>query len=288
MQPALAAPPLLSPKSHAGTQAHGPPVGDDTTEGAQQTAASGLIVPPRVSVLGGPSLLDAAAARATAERRSAVSAAINEANIAAAMESQLTAVESFLGGASGIPRMSLARIPPSLLQTLFEALDGATLVQAVGGKAERVKLYRPTSTSSLASASSGPVHVATPGTRGAVVGAPPQRMAAIQAGKPLWDARAATAILFLNQGANSGDGMYKTSPAMLSSLLTDPDVRVRQHAAAYALRRLAHRDVTRFRAAMREVVARAQKADNERGLWSPEAQINAMLESRSVTVEELT
>jgi hypothetical protein len=207
----------------------------------------------------GPSLLELAAEveasdRAEeAERRAAAAAAV------AAAEWRTSAVASFLCGVSGASSAALDLVPAALLRALYEELR------------------------------------ADP--PGAQTGEPDAaaRAAALQAGRPAWDARAAALTLLLGRCAaeEAGVGLGATAGgsgslraaaqaaaaaaaatldgAFLSELLDAADPRVRHVASAFSLQRLVRRRPGAHRRAVREVVARAQRSDDERLLWSRRA-----------------
>jgi hypothetical protein len=138
----------------------------------------------------------------------------------------------------------------------------------------------------------------------------PQRLSALHVGRAFWDARAAILALLLTRCALETETSKSTSVhaasaaesgviagalvvpsvldvAFLSALLNDPDQRVRRHASVHALRRLTATSERRHRAAVRSVVAKAQRTGEERALCSPEAQVAAMLESRIIGIEAM-
>jgi hypothetical protein len=118
------------------------------------------------------------------------------------------------------------------------------------------------------------------------------RVSAVQAGRPLWDARAAVAILLLRQVNRDSPTSTSTARGILdisfiASLLSDSDPRVRRHASTFILTRFSQRKAQQYRIAVREVVARAQQGDDDGLLKSAEAQVKAMLEARLMNLEGL-
>jgi len=156
------------------------------------------------------------------------------------------------------------------------------------------------------------------GTHGRAIPTVHGRACAVQTWRPLWDARAALLALLLarcsiveeEEEVCCGDGesrevphrvafegprnnaMRKSSKSadvsgggavdspFIASLLSDADVRVRRQASVFVLHRMAQQGTGRYRAAMRAVVAKAQRSGDERLLLSPEAQVQAMREMR--------
>lgn len=255
---------------------------------------------PRRSLTGGPTLLGLAAQRVAAERQATANAAKGRAIALSLSETKLTAVESFLSGLSLSPPAMLQRVPPTLLRTIFAALRPDLLPGGSGGPTASGSPPLPPSSARVSPGgpSAGP---------GSIRLSPAQvqaqaRLAAVQAGRPAWDVRAAIAILLLQQqqllylmqdgnknsksGAGDGDGASIDS-SFLAALLSDSDPRVRRHVSSFILARFAQRQGQQYRNAVREVVAKAQRADDERLLRSPEAQVIAMLEARLVTLEGL-
>ena len=221
-----------------------------------------------------PSLLGLAAQRAAFERQSGVAAAAQTAHALASAEMNLSSVESFMAGLSQCSPVVLGNAPSGMLRAIFDALNSAELLSR---------------TAVVAVASSGQ-------SQQQQVQQLQHRLAAVHAGRPMWDARAAIAILLLQQQQqqqqlpkNGGERSqrHQIDASFISSLLTDCDPRVRRHASSFVLTRFSQRHGQQYRAAVREVVAKAQRGDDERLLRSPEAQVMGMLEGRLLTLESI-
>ena len=115
----------------------------------------------------------------------------------------------------------------------------------------------------------------------------PQRLSALQIGRPLWDSRAAAAILLLTRLQVVPDAA-KIESSMLAMLLTDADPRIRRQASRYTLSQFAHHHPQHYRAAMRDVVAKAQRGNNERLLMVPEVTVAVLLEQRVLSLGMLS
>jgi len=224
------------------------------------------------------SLLSLAAERALYERHAAADAELACAEVVATAETKLTSIDSFLSGLSAVVPEILSQIPSEMLKSLLEGL--------------RPEILSSPSTASGGSGSGG-------GGRSFQTGASESqlRASAVQAGRPLWDARAAIAILLLRQ-EHTANATTTTSPAdtasssgvdisFIASLLSDSDPRVRRHASTFILTRFAQREAQEYRIAVREVVAKAQRGDDDKILKSAEAQVKAMLDSRLMNLEGL-
>lgn len=214
------------------------------------------------------SLLSLAAERALYERHAAAEAELGCAEAVAAAETKLTSIDSYLSGLSEVIPEILSQVPSEMLRTLMEGL-------------------RPEILSSFSTSGGGGGRSLQTRTRESQL-----RVSAVQAGRPLWDARAAIAILLLRQEntANTATSTASTSVLDISfivSLLSDSDPRVRRHASTFILTRFAQRKAQQYRIAVREVVAKAQRGDDDRILKSAEAQVKAMLESRLMSLEGL-
>jgi hypothetical protein len=227
----------------------------------------------------GPSLLELAAEVAARDQAEAAEQRAAAAAAAAAAERRTSAVASFLCGVSGASSAALELVPPALLRALYEELR----MDPPGGQA-------------------GDADAAA-------------RAAAVQAGRPAWDARAAVLTLLLGRcageeagaglGASAGSsgsgslragqaaaeqaaaGAAALDAAFLADLLDAPDPRVRHVASAFALQQLLRRRPGAHRRGVREVVARAQRSDDEHLLCSPHAQLRAMLELRALPADAL-
>lgn len=225
----------------------------------------------RLQGAGEPSAADIAAAAAVAVAGSAAATAAEHAEQAAAEAAQVSATQlwSFLNGDSMVPPDLLRLMPPLLLRTLFEDL-------------------RPDSSA---------LHYDALATAGA--GAPASRLtkaadaalslkAAVQAGRPLWDARAAVLLLLMARCAADAAALRALGGTpFFSGLLGEPDVRVRHYAAVFVLRQLMLQQPLQYRRALRGVVARAQSANDEKLLANPYLQLRAMLELGRVQLEGL-
>ena len=282
-----------------------------TSQHAQHAKQQQQQLRPRLSSHGGPTLLGLASHRVAAERQATANAAKGKAIALSLAEMKLTAVESFLAGLSQSPPAILRHVPPTLLRGMFTALRPDSLPGWGGGPSSNASPPLPPSSAGKLSLAGVPA----PGSNRI---SPAQmqaqaRLAAIQAGRPAWDARAAVAILLLqhqhlmyllqeNEGDSnekkdiiknsSGGGGVDSAVLMIDSsflaaLLSDSDPRVRRHASCFILAQFAQRHVQQYRNAVREVVAKAQRGDDERLLRSPEAQVISMLESRLLTLESL-
>jgi hypothetical protein len=218
-------------------------------------------------------LLSLAAERALYERHAALEAEIGCAEAVAAAETKLTSIDSFLSGLSEVVPEILSQVPSEMLRSLIEEL-------------------RPDVLSSLLSTASGGDVGRSLQTRRPELHL---RVSAVQAGRPLWDARAAIAILLLKQEnmANPTTSTAITTPcravdvSFIASLLSDIDPRVRRHASMFILTRFTQRKAQQYRLAVREMVAKAQRGDDDRILKSAEAQVKAMMDLRLMTLEGL-
>lgn len=122
--------------------------------------------------------------------------------------------------------------------------------------------------------------------------------ATAQAGRPLYDARAAVLLLLMGrvladpaalaaleggEGAGTGAGAPAGLPSpFFVGLLSEHDSRLRHYAAAFVLRQLLTTRPTTYRRALRAVVSRAQQANDEKLLQSPYLQVRAMLDMRLI------
>lgn len=191
-----------------------------------------------------------------AEAAEAPSGAVDRAWAAA--QSHGTLLWAFLHGFSMVPQGLLALVPPLLLQTLFSELRPAAA--AAGAAAE----------ARLPGVGAGLVRAAA-----AALGA----RATLQAGRPLWDARAAALLLLMGRCMHDGAAMDAIGGgAFFAGLLADSDPRVRHYASGFVLRLLMARRPAAYRRALRAVVARAQQANDERLLSSPALQVQTMLD----------
>lgn len=299
-----------APYSHVEPSAGQPAGGQRTEQGSNVRFQEPLPEPQPPSAVeerhqhrhsmlgGGASLLDIAAERAAEEQQSAAAEQGAWARALAEAEASVGAVQSFLEGLSGCQGELLQHVDPAYFRAVFDALRPPAAEVSLSAGTPGGRPSTP-----------GPPHS---GLRGhpagsSAVNGPLSRLSALQEGRPLWDARAAVLALLLARCTleSQGDGGHPAGlfgddsvadgtlaakavdSAFLASLLSDPDSRVRRHASVYVLGRSAMKDPARHRAAMRAVVAKAQRGDDERLLTSPEAQVSTLLEMRVLVPGDL-
>lgn len=188
---------------------------------------------------------------------------------AAVGEANATLLWTFLNGGSMVPQDLLRLVPPLLLRTLFEDLrpDSSALhydaLAAAGAGAPAARLTKAADTAL--------------GVK-----------AAVQADRPLWDARAAVVLLLMGRCAADAAALRTLGgTAFFSGLLAEPDVRVRHYSAVFVLRQLMLQQPLQYRRALRGVVARAQGANDENLLANPYLQLRAMLDQGRVQLDQL-
>lgn len=119
---------------------------------------------------------------------------------------------------------------------------------------------------------------------------PSSRQTAVQAGKPFWDSRLAIFILFIASYTMTEKNQYNhpiETKGYLHTLIRDPDVRVRQHACTFILKRFCDIDREGYIKATRTMVSRAQQANDARILRDPEIQLNKIMEMRLFDLNSL-
>lgn len=119
---------------------------------------------------------------------------------------------------------------------------------------------------------------------------PSSRQTAVQAGKPFWDSRLAIFILFIASYTMTEKNQYNhpiETKGYLHTLIRDPDVRVRQHACAFILKRFCDVDREGYIKATRTMVSRAQQANDARIMRDPEIQLNKIMEMRLFDLNSL-
>ncbi|KAL4440437.1 hypothetical protein ABPG75_003438 [Micractinium tetrahymenae] len=221
---------------------------------------------------GEPSAADiAAAAAAVVAAGSAAATVASQLEQAAAEAAQASATQlwSFLNGEAMVPQNLLRLMPPLLLRTLFEDL-------------------RPDSSAlhydALAAAGAGAPASRLTKAADAALGV----KAAVQAGRPLWDGRAAVLLLLMARCAADAAALRALGgTAFFSGLLAEPDVRVRHYASVFVLRQLMLQQPLQYRRALRGVVARAQSANDEKLLANPYLQLRAMLDLGRIQLDQL-
>ncbi|KAL4856367.1 hypothetical protein ACK3TF_003171 [Chlorella vulgaris] len=244
---------LATPRGGAREQALG--LAEGTPSAADVAASSGAKRPGGGG--GGADGTDADAAE-QAERAAA-----------AAAEASTTMLWNFLNGKAMVPQELLRLMPPLLLRALFDDL-------------------RPDSSAMQYDAMAG----GGPGTSAArLTQAADEALgvkATVQADRPLWDSRASVLLLLMGRCAHDSGALRALGgAAFFTSLLSEPDVRVRHYAAVFVLRQLMLQQPLQYRRALRGVVTRAQSANDEKLLSNPYLQLRAMLDLGRVQLDTL-
>ncbi|KAL6778871.1 hypothetical protein ACKKBF_B04265 [Auxenochlorella protothecoides x Auxenochlorella symbiontica] len=225
--------------------------------------AAALLGPGARAKLGGARVAAAGAAAAAA--------------LAAADTSSV--LEAFLAGRGVVPAAHVRRLPPLLLRALFDDLrpDAAPHGAAPGFPAA----------ASLAPSPHGPAHGAAElrAARRAsrVADAALGAKAAVQAERPLNDARAAVLLLLMGRCIAVPEDMAAVGgPAFFAGLLQEGDPRIRRSASIFVLRHLMATRRGEYQRALRQVLARAQQANEESMVTDPYQQMKAILDMQLV------
>eukprot|EP00887_Chlorella_sp_A99_P002375 scaffold10.g2375.t1 len=268
-RPGTAAPSALSPPAAtaAGSASPTPTLGGAGTAGAQRPATPG-VGPGSVYADAGLATRASGGCSADGSGGGGMSPGAGgdgdagaEAATAAA---EGTLLWSFLAGLSGVPMELLRLVSPVLLLRAARAAEGW---HASAGRLTKAL-------------------DAALGVKGTA-----------QAGRPLYDARAAVLLLLMGRvlddpealsqldeacarGGGGGGGGW---PAFFAGLLGEHDVRLRHAAAAFVLRALAPGALRR---GLRAVVKRAQQANDEKLLQNPYLQVRAMLDLREIDLQK--
>ena len=187
------------------------------------------------------------------------------------LEETMDPVESFVTGISTCPVEWLELANPRLLKAIFEAMDIEETINSNEHSRD---------TPGGIWNSSSPVDKLQVS----------RRLAAIQGGRPFWDARLAILILFIS--SYTATDRHRHSHPILQrgyfhKLLKDSDVRVRHHISLFILRRFSHQMSSQYIKAMKSLVSQAQQANDDQLLRNPEASLNKLMEMRLLDLESL-